>query len=96
MFSLTLGELAELIGGELHGESNVALTGVTTDSRAVKPGDLFCAIVGEHFDGHDAVEQALTNGAVAVLGTHIVAGNCVVIPVLESSCTSLYTAALRS
>lgn len=80
MFSLTLGELAELIGGELHGDSNTLLKGVTTDSRAVKPGDLFCAIVGEHFDGQDAAEQAFANGAVAVLGTHTIAGNCVVIP----------------
>ena len=40
---------------------------VCTDSRAVKPGDLFFAIKGEKFDGHDFVADVAAKGAVAVV-----------------------------
>lgn len=41
--------------------------GVAYDSRRVAPGDLFVAIRGEHFDGHDYLEQASGAGAVAAV-----------------------------
>ena len=40
---------------------------VSTDSRAIGPGDLFVALKGEAFDGHDFIRQAVDKGAVAVL-----------------------------
>ena len=80
MFSITLGELAALVGGEVYGDSTIEISGITTDSRIVKPGELFCAIVGEQVDAHDLSDQAFANGAVAVLGTRKIVGNCVVIP----------------
>ena len=43
------------------------ISGVTADSRAVKPGDLFVAIPGTKADGLQYVPQALANGAVAIL-----------------------------
>ncbi len=43
------------------------VTGVSTDSRTVNPGELFVAIKGERFDGHDYVEQAISRGATACL-----------------------------
>lgn len=51
-----------------------ALTGITTDSRAVLPGQLFVALVGEKFDGHDFVRQAAEKGAGAVVVSKPVAG----------------------
>jgi UDP-N-acetylmuramoyl-tripeptide--D-alanyl-D-alanine ligase len=42
-------------------------TGVTTDSRTVQPGDLFVALRGPRFDGHDFVETAFAAGAFAAL-----------------------------
>ena len=42
-------------------------TGVTIDSRKVEPGDLFVAIKGPNFDGHDFVAKALEAGAAAAL-----------------------------
>ncbi len=41
------------------------ITGVSTDSRKVKKGEIFFAIKGERFDGHDFVRQAFKKGAVA-------------------------------
>ncbi len=40
---------------------------VSTDSRQVSPGDLFVALAGERFDGHDHLAQAVSAGAVAVM-----------------------------
>lgn len=40
---------------------------VTTDSRAVTHGDLFVALKGDSFDGHDFITQAVQKGAIAVL-----------------------------
>ncbi|PKK90538.1 MAG: UDP-N-acetylmuramoyl-L-alanyl-D-glutamate--2,6-diaminopimelate ligase [Candidatus Wallbacteria bacterium HGW-Wallbacteria-1] len=48
-------------------ELNPSLTGITQDSRRVRPGDIFVAIRGNSMDGHDYLSQALESGAVAVL-----------------------------
>jgi len=46
---------------------DVAITGITSDSRAVRAGDLFAALPGTLADGRDYIESALENGAAAVL-----------------------------
>jgi len=63
---MDLRELARVAGGELTGAS-VEFHGVTTDSRAINAGDLFVALKGERFDGHDYVAQAIARGAAAAL-----------------------------
>lgn len=45
----------------------VKVTGITSDSRRVAPGDLFVAISGYSDDGHSYVEEAIKKGAVAVI-----------------------------
>ena len=42
-------------------------TGIQTDSRQVKPGELFFALRGEHFDGNQYAAQALAAGALACI-----------------------------
>jgi UDP-N-acetylmuramoyl-tripeptide--D-alanyl-D-alanine ligase len=42
-------------------------TGVSTDSRTVRPGELFVPLVGEHLDGHDFIPDALRHGAAGFL-----------------------------
>jgi UDP-N-acetylmuramoyl-tripeptide--D-alanyl-D-alanine ligase len=57
--------------------ASLSFSGITTDSRAVKPGALFVALVGERFDGHDylsAVAAAGATGAVVRQGTTPVPG----------------------
>ena len=49
-------------------------TGITTDSRAVKPGELFVALKGGNFDGHDYCVKAVELGAAGVVISHEVAG----------------------
>jgi UDP-N-acetylmuramoyl-tripeptide--D-alanyl-D-alanine ligase len=70
MIGLSLSEVAELTGGTLTGPAGARVTGkVTLDSRAVAPGDLFVAVVGERVDGHDFLGAAAGAGAVAALST---------------------------
>jgi UDP-N-acetylmuramoyl-tripeptide--D-alanyl-D-alanine ligase len=57
---------ASAIAGTLYG-NKAWFRGVTTDSRTLKPGDLFVALTGERFDGHDYVGQAFERGAVAAI-----------------------------
>jgi UDP-N-acetylmuramoyl-tripeptide--D-alanyl-D-alanine ligase len=49
---------------------DVAYTGVTTDSRAVSQGQLYVALVGDRFDGHDFVADALSRGARGAVVSH--------------------------
>lgn len=65
MIRMDLEKAGEVLGVRL--DSQLTFTGVTTDSRAVKPGMLFAALPGERADGHDFVTQAEESGAVAVL-----------------------------
>lgn len=62
MISVTLSQLAEILGGELKG-GDLTLDAVTTDTRKVTPGCLFVALKGERFDAHDFAETAKENGA---------------------------------
>lgn len=56
-------------GAELRGE-NVELAGVSHDTRTLQPGELFIAISGPRFDGHDFVAAAAEAGAAAVMVEH--------------------------
>jgi UDP-N-acetylmuramoyl-tripeptide--D-alanyl-D-alanine ligase len=62
MATFTLKEIAEATGGNMVGEPAALATGVSTDSRAVAQGELFVALRGERFDGHDFVAAAAARG----------------------------------
>ena len=64
---LTLARIAEFVSavGEFSPEEVVQEYSI--DSRTVGPGQLFFAVKGERLDGHDFVEQALRNGAIAAV-----------------------------
>jgi len=47
---------------------DLPIAGIAIDSRAVKPGYLFVAMKGGNVDGHDYVQKAIDNGAVAIVG----------------------------
>ncbi|MDQ6621060.1 MAG: UDP-N-acetylmuramoyl-tripeptide--D-alanyl-D-alanine ligase [Pseudomonadota bacterium] len=57
---------AHLLHGRLVGD-NVRFVRVVTDTRAVEKGDLFVALKGDRFDGHDFVADAFERGAIAAL-----------------------------
>lgn len=72
MALFTVEELREVISvkglaGEAPGWTKQRIRRISLDSRSVGPGDLFIAIKGDRFDGHDFVGAALAQGAVGAL-----------------------------
>ena len=63
-------DAARWTGGTWTREPGAALDGVSTDSRAIRPGSLFVALRGERFDGHTFVEKAFAAGAGAAMVAH--------------------------
>lgn len=64
---LQLSRIAELISANVEFEDSAEAQGYSIDSRTLRRGELFFAIIGERFNGHDFVEQALANGAIAAV-----------------------------
>src|SRR6185436_12538207 len=63
-----LSEVAAATSGRVvSGAPAARVSGVTIDSRRVEPGQLFVAIAGPRFDGHDFVAEAAARGAAAAL-----------------------------
>ncbi len=66
----TIGEVGEILGSKLEGDPGFHLTsvrGIKIDSRKIDQDDLFIAIKGPRYDGHDFIEAAMSNGAVAAI-----------------------------
>ncbi len=63
MRSLPLSVLARILGSGPTEGFDIDITGVSTDTRTIQPGDCFFAIAGENFDGHNFVRDALAKGA---------------------------------
>jgi UDP-N-acetylmuramoyl-tripeptide--D-alanyl-D-alanine ligase len=63
-----LSRIVEWCGGRAANvSSEIVIQGISIDSRAVKPGDLFVAIKGDKFDGHDFLGDVCAKGAVAAI-----------------------------
>ncbi len=70
MEALTIQQIVEAVHGKLLGEfssTEPIVTRVETDSRTIHPGALFIPLVGERFDGHAYIDQALEDGAAGCL-----------------------------
>jgi len=77
MFEINADELAVVCRGtwlwdaQDEGKTgSITFTGVSTDSRTVKKGDIFFALRGENFDGHDFIDNAIQGGAAAVVAAY--------------------------
>ncbi|WP_415846439.1 UDP-N-acetylmuramoyl-tripeptide--D-alanyl-D-alanine ligase, partial [Vibrio aerogenes] len=66
MIETTLNQLTQLLQAKKTG-ADCQIVSVSTDTRTISTGALFVALTGEHFDGHDFIEQAIQQGASAVL-----------------------------
>lgn len=79
-------ELNFLIGAveaqEVRGDTGVTITGVQSDSRKVEEGSLFVAVRGTAFDGHAFIENAIRQGAGAIV--------CEEIPVVAADLAARY------
>ena len=61
---LTIDEILKASGGKLiQGKRELTVTGISIDSRTIKDGELFLALKGDLFDGHNFIEDAIKKGA---------------------------------
>src|SRR5690349_15869649 len=72
MTLFTVEELREVVGarvlaGEGIGRAKHSIRRIGLDTRSLRPGDLFLALRGDRFDGHDFVATALSRGAVGAI-----------------------------
>lgn len=67
---MTLKQAAEALNTTCPTGTSTSFNAVSTDSRTVTSGDLYIAIKGDNFDGHDFVQQAAEKGAVAAVVSH--------------------------
>ena len=58
---------SKIRGGVVRGDATAVATGYSIDSRTLERGDLFFAIRGEHFDGHEFVQAAIESGSIAAV-----------------------------
>ncbi|MBD0379176.1 UDP-N-acetylmuramoyl-tripeptide--D-alanyl-D-alanine ligase [Paenibacillus sedimenti] len=73
MINRTLGQMIDMLGGEADlvaassSAADIQITGVSTDTRTIRPGSLFVPLIGEHYDGHAYAAEAYDKGAAAAL-----------------------------
>src|SRR3989442_8034319 len=77
------------MSGRLIGSGATMITGVSTDSRTVRPGDCFVALAGDKFDGHDFLSDVAAKGALAAVI------DCNRIPKTELNCALVTVANTR-
>ncbi|WP_194921047.1 UDP-N-acetylmuramoyl-tripeptide--D-alanyl-D-alanine ligase [Catenulispora rubra] len=91
MKALTLSDIAEIVGGELHlADPLLVVRGsVALDSRDVVPGGLFAAFDGAQVDGHKFAAAAVAAGASAVLASRPVPAPAVLVPDVRAALARL-------
>ena len=68
MESLYVNEIIGATKGQLvKGDPTFQIKGISIDSRSIKKGDLFIAIKGDNFDGHDFIKDAIKSGASGII-----------------------------
>jgi len=87
--SWTVEQIAGITGGRLAGRAGVQVQGVSTDTRTLKPGDLFVALRGPRFDGHAFLGEAERAGAAACLCEERVTGSGVPVVTVDDTLKAL-------
>ena len=92
MMVMQLSDAAQVLKAAYHGD-DVMFRGISTDTRTLVEGNLFVALEGPNFDGHDYLEQAQRKGAVAAAVRHV---DSDALPQLEVEDTRLALGALAA
>ena len=71
MRPLAAADVCRAVSGTFLQAGGDTVTGVTSDSRRIAPGDLFIPLVGARFDGHDYMNAALSDGAAGCLCSRV-------------------------
>lgn len=84
MIPLSLKTIAEVTSGQLKGH-DITINNIVTDSRVDCRDALFVALKGDNFDGHQFVDKAKEQGAIALLVEHLVDSNIPQVVVADSA-----------
>lgn len=87
-----LEKLVEVVSGRLLKDARTehdVISGVTTDSREVKAGDVFIALSGENFDGHQFIDSAIAGGVKAIVVSRPVQAEGVAVVQVEDTLLAL-------
>jgi UDP-N-acetylmuramoyl-tripeptide--D-alanyl-D-alanine ligase len=86
MVMITVDDIVKATGGKLLSKNTESFDGVSINSRTASEGDVFFAIRGERFDGHDFLEDALSrcSGAVVDVGPEFLPQGKVIIHVSDT------------
>jgi len=82
----TLDRVADALGGSAvtpAPRGHRELRGVATDTRTIRPGDLFVALVGERFDAHDFLADAVARGAASLVVSRVDGAATLGVPVYQ-------------
>lgn len=86
-YQIPLAQLRELLVATPNNLSESQLaksaTGIATDTRSLKAGEIFLALRGDRFDGHDFLEAAIERGAIAAITERNVGNALLPIPQLQ-------------
>ncbi len=76
MMDLDLNDVVSATGGRLFSPARVSvLRGFSIDSRSIVPGNVFIAVKGNNFDGHDFIKEAVSGGACLVIAERVPSGH---------------------
>lgn len=68
MKSMSIAEIRDAVSGKIvQGDPKHKIDSISIDSRTIEPGQLFIAIIGERFDGHQFIPDAIAGGAKALI-----------------------------
>lgn len=93
---MQLSRLLNYLNISYNLKEDIVVSGITLDSRAVQPGDIFVALPGKHVNGSDFVQQAEQKGAVAIFSAQMVPASVPVImahdlrPIIARAAQILY------
>jgi UDP-N-acetylmuramoyl-tripeptide--D-alanyl-D-alanine ligase len=100
----TLDRIADALDGRSHGarvlgavpRGSQSIAGISTDTRAIRDGDCFVALVGERFDAHDFLKDAVAKGATALVVSRAEATAGLGVPVYQVADTQAALGALAN
>ena len=85
---MTLNEVIKIVNGKTELNSDEQIKEIKTDTRKINKGDIFIALKGENYDGHDYVNEAIEKGATACIVEY---GNCDKCIEVDSTIDSLFS-----
>ena len=74
---MTLNEIIDVVNGETELNSDEEIKDIKTDTRKINKGDIFIALKGKNYDGHDYVNEAIKKGAICCIVEKSVNSKCV-------------------